>query len=500
MASVFLYHVVGDLTVGKPELIEFWENETVESAITAIGKCTEGGIPVWKKRQQKGLAENSEMRQQRFVGIVNSLDIVAFLAREECLRDQEKAMKTPVSEFIEPNKSLLKEVDPGTRLIDALEMMKQGVRRLLVPKSVAWKGMSKRFSILYNGKWLKNLDPSSVGSSNMLVTSSSRPSSSSSPTFLENKFCCLSREDVIRFLIGCLGALAPIPLSSISSLGAVNPHFFYIEASSPALETTHKLPHDPSAVAVVESTSDGQKKIIGEISASKLWKCDHLAAAWALANLSAGQFVMGVEDNVTPTVPDLSMNNSSVVEDGNGGVGGTRQRKFCSRSIGFFSNPTSPTSGSRNMMLYRGRSAPLTCKVTSSLAAVMAQMLSHRATHVWVTEADGEDDGALVGVIGYTDILAAVTKHPVYLIENFELFSVNTKDHQQLTFDDDKDTRSSRLPTDAPLVILLEQIGHMMCIPAIQEGKRCQYRVTSWKSDTRGLIPHRMGWVGSSSP
>ena len=57
-----------------------------------------------------------------------------------------------------------------------------------------------------------------------------------------------------------------------------------------------------------------------------------------------------------------------------------------------------------------GRSAPLTCKVTSSLAAVMAQMLSHRATHVWVIE--DESDDVLVGVLGYADILVAVTKLP----------------------------------------------------------------------------------------
>ncbi|KAI3918957.1 hypothetical protein MKW98_017405 [Papaver atlanticum] len=408
MASVFLYHVVGDLTVGKPELVEFTENDSVESAITAISKCTEGGIPVWKKRTQMvGMAENSEMRQQRFVGIINSLDIVAFLAREDCLKDQDKAMKTPVSDFIIPNKSLLKEVDPGTRLIDALEMMKQGVMRLLVPKSVAWRGMSKRFSIIYNGKWLKNLDPSSMGSSNILTGSSNR-SSTSSPAFRETKFCCLSREDVIRFLIGCLGALAPLPLSSISSLGAVNSNFHFIEALSPALEATRKVPQDPTAIAVIEST-DGQKKIIGEISASNLWKCDYLAAAWALANLSAGQFVMGVEDIMTPkSFPDMCLNN-------NDGAAGARVKKFSSRSVGFFSsNPTSPSAGGRNMMLYRGRSAPLTCKVTSSLAAVMAQMLSHRTAHVWVTEADSEDDHdeTLVGVIGYTDILAAVTRHP----------------------------------------------------------------------------------------
>lgn len=116
MASVFLYHVVGDLTVGKPELVEFPETETVEAAIRAIGESMEGGIPVWRKRAMMGV-ENAEMRQKRFVGILNSLDLVAFLARKECLEDQEKAMRTLVSEVVVRNGSLLREVDPATRLV-----------------------------------------------------------------------------------------------------------------------------------------------------------------------------------------------------------------------------------------------------------------------------------------------------------------------------------------------------------------------------------------------
>lgn len=115
MASVFLYHVVGDLTVGKPEMVEFCETETVDAAIRAIGESTEGGIPVWKRRSVAGLVETNEMRQQRFVGILNSLDIVAFLAKNDCLEAQEKALKTPVSEVVVPNNSLLRQVDPGTR-------------------------------------------------------------------------------------------------------------------------------------------------------------------------------------------------------------------------------------------------------------------------------------------------------------------------------------------------------------------------------------------------
>ncbi|KAK4741638.1 hypothetical protein SAY87_025226 [Trapa incisa] len=418
MASVFLYHVVGDLTVGKPELVEFLETDTVESAIRAIGESTEGGIPVWKRASHLGIPESSQMRQQRFVGILDSVDIVTFLSRSECLQDQDRAMKTPVSEVVFPNNTLLRLVDPGTRLIDALEMMKQGVKRLLVAKSVGWKGMSKRFSILYNGKWLKNVDNSN-SSNNNIPPNTSRPSSSNSTvaaSALQDKFCCLSREDVIRFIIGCLGALAPLPLSSISSLEAINTNYISMEASLPATEVTRKRPEEPRAVAVVEPTSDGQYKIIGEISASKLWKCDYMAAAWALANLSAGQFVMGVEDNMSLRVlpefqvsPTAAASNGAVGGAGGGAVGPiSRPKKFSSRSIGFFNNRSPSLNLSRSM--YRGRSAPLTCKVSSSLAAVMAQMLSHRATHVWVTDAENEE--VLVGVVAYVDILAAVTKLP----------------------------------------------------------------------------------------
>ena len=90
--------------MGKLELVEFTENETLEAAIKAIGESTECGIAVWKRRSvQKGLIENAEMRHQRFVGILNPLDVVAFLARDDCLNDQEKAMKTTVSEVVVPD-------------------------------------------------------------------------------------------------------------------------------------------------------------------------------------------------------------------------------------------------------------------------------------------------------------------------------------------------------------------------------------------------------------
>ncbi|PKA63827.1 CBS domain-containing protein CBSX6 [Apostasia shenzhenica] len=388
MAAVFLHHVVGDLTVGKPEVKEFWEGETLEAAMREIAGAAEGAITVWRRTGEEAVVEGG--RAPRFVGILNSLDVVAFLAKEV---DREVAMRKPVREIVRSNPLLLKEVDPATRLIDALEMMKQGTKRLLVRKNVTWKGMSKRFSVLYNGKWLKNFDSSSTTAPS---PNSSAGSSWPSSSWQEN-YCCLSREDVVRFLIGCLGALAPLPLSSISTLGAVSHSYCYIDASSPALDILHVFPHDPSAAAVVETSPSGTQKIIGEISAYKLWKCDYLAAAWAMANLSAGQFVMGSEDEAQDSFPDFTISSQlNTAAAAAADHSPPRPGKFSSRSIGFFGHQ--PAGGLRSARsMYRGRSAPLTCRRTSSLAAVMAQMLSHRATHVWVTEEESEEN-LLVGV------------------------------------------------------------------------------------------------------
>lgn len=62
------------------------------------------------------MAENNDTRQQRFVGILTSVDVVSFLAKPQCLEDQDKAMKTLVSDVVVPDNALLKIVDPGIRL------------------------------------------------------------------------------------------------------------------------------------------------------------------------------------------------------------------------------------------------------------------------------------------------------------------------------------------------------------------------------------------------
>lgn len=95
--------------------------------------------------------------------------------------------------------------------------------------SIGWQGMSKCLSILYNGKWLKNID----NNPNITIPIINNLPSSSTPisnALICDKYCCLSQEELICFLIGCPGSLSPLPFSSISSLGAIKPNYYSIDA------------------------------------------------------------------------------------------------------------------------------------------------------------------------------------------------------------------------------------------------------------------------------
>jgi CBS domain-containing protein len=301
--------------------------------------------------------------------------------------------------------------------------MKQGVKRILVPRPAGWRVLSKKFSIIYNGKWLK--PPFSNGEEPSIT-----------PT---DNLCCLSREDIVRFLVGCLGALAPLPLTTIETLGAVNSQVFTVDSRSPARDALRALGHDPPAVAVVERSHDDEGsetlRILGDISAFKLWKSDHVSAGWALANLSAGEFAMVVEDIVpldTLTLvrsPEQIKKSNSMRQAGlplamvkEEGLDPEKPRgptrKFsmkCRDFMNLYFENGGPSEKGTSSRSYRDRRAPLTCRPWNSLAAVMTQMLAHRATHVWVTEhkkdeKEEEEYENLVGIISYVDILAAVTK------------------------------------------------------------------------------------------
>lgn len=282
----------------------------------------------------------------------------------------------------------------SSRLIEIVELMKQGARRVLVRKNFteACTVDKKPFAPFYKAVLKITGTPRAAAAAKQTVNQLSSPLPT---TFGCDRYCCLTREDIVRFLINCLGALAPTPMQSISSLGAVNRGYAHVEASSPAIEASWSVPSEPRAVAVVQTNRDGSHKVLADVSAHRLWRRDYVAAADAMASLSSLSFAAGVHAHgMLPQDGDAEAADAAASLSSSS-LGGRRDDGFEAGLVG------------QMMMASHGGNAALRCRSTSSLAAVMAQMLSYRTTHIWVT--DGEDD-VLVGVVGYMEIFNAVTR------------------------------------------------------------------------------------------
>ncbi|KAL6661069.1 hypothetical protein ACP70R_000453 [Stipagrostis hirtigluma subsp. patula] len=385
---VFLRTAAADLTAGKPPLAGVPASAPLSAAAAAIPASQEAAVAVWRDGASPPLAPTAAT----VLGLLSSLDVIAFLASHS--GDAAAAMKTPAGDVVAHDPSLVREVEPHTRLIEIMELMKQGARQVLVRKNITEPStVDKRpFAPFYRAVLKLTGTPRASSPAQNAGRSSPSPSS----TFGCDKYCCLTREDIIRFLINCLGALAPTPLQSVSSLGAVNRGYAHVEATAPAIEAAWKAPREPRAVAVVQTYSDGSRAILADVSAHRLWRRDYVAAADAMASLSSLDFAAGV---------DACGAAAWACSDG------ARRRGEGEEADAVAPSPSSRRFSSRRaanqMMACHGRNAALTCSTTSSLAAVMAQMLSYRATHIWVTE--GEDD-VLVGVVGYMEIFDAVTR------------------------------------------------------------------------------------------
>ncbi|CAL4999896.1 unnamed protein product [Urochloa decumbens] len=385
---VFLRASAADLTAGKPPLRGVPASAPLSAAAAAIPASQEADVAVWRDG-----ASPLAPAAATVIGLLSSFDVVAFLASH--VGGPDAALRTPAGDVVAHEPALVREVEPHTRLIEIVELMKQGARRVLVRKNITEPCTvdKKPFAPFYKAVLKITGTPRAAAAKPTTAANHRSPSSSpAAATFGCDRYCCLTREDIVRFLINCLGALALTPLQSISSLGAVNRGYAHVEASSPAIEASWGVPAEPRAVAVVRTNRDGSRRVLADVSAHRLWRRDYVAAADAMASLSSLSFAAGVNAAHGMMPPD---------DDGGGGEAGAAAAPP-SRD-GFEASLVG-----QMMMASHGGNAALRCRSTSSLAAVMAQMLSYRTTHIWVT--DGEEDDVLVGVVGYLEILNAVTR------------------------------------------------------------------------------------------
>lgn len=224
--------------------------------------------------------------------------------------------------------------------------------------------------------------------------------------------CWLTQEDVARFLLNSVGSFSPIPTYNIEALNLIDRDIMTVTYSKPAssaLAYFQRALAEQKSVAVV----DEDNRLIGEISASTLARCDETAAS-AIMALSAMDLMTYIDCGGPPEKLKQSV-KVRLDERNLGGLADMMDELFQSSSSSCSSSSccsSDDESGSgRSVWAGRGRESgrysfarrceAVVCSRGSSLVAVVIQALTHRVSCVWVVE----EDRILVGMVTLAGIL-----------------------------------------------------------------------------------------------
>ncbi|PHU19121.1 hypothetical protein BC332_10272 [Capsicum chinense] len=258
-------------------------------------------------------------------------------------------------------------------LLEAIDYMLEGFQNLVIP--------------IHNY--------TSTKSEKNLVQKSSSPKS----------YCWLTQEDVARFLLNSVGVFSPTRTFSIESLNIIDRKFMTVGYHDPAISALDliTLAHtEQTSVAVV----DDDRRLIEEISGSKLVYCDEDVAA-EIMTLSSGDLMAYIDCGGPPEdliglvrtrLQEKKLGLMMELMDEESPVPSTSSSASCCSSDDESRLSRNGSSGRSSAR----RSEAITCYPRSSLAAVLIQALAHRASSIWVID---EDDHNLVGVVTFKGIL-----------------------------------------------------------------------------------------------
>ncbi|KAK8964398.1 CBS domain-containing protein CBSX5 [Platanthera guangdongensis] len=374
MAVSFLSHEISDLCIGKPALRALPISATVGEALLTLRHSGDTYVFVW-------ITDRSAPEKKYCAGKLCMVDILCYLCADDNISSPAAALKNPVSDLLSGNAAdLVCQIDPKSRILDALDLILEGVHILLVP--------------IRSRKKLQ------------LHHSSS--------------FCWLTPENFGRFFFNSIAVFSPIAALSVTELGLVRSgaDVLSIRHHEPALSALPLIRlalADQTSVAVV--TDEGN--LIGEISPSTLTGCDESVAA-AIVSLSAGDLMAYID--WCPSPPDAAVQTLKSLLKEKGMHGMVELMEEINSPPLFPSSPLLSSSsdeewetkrGSRRRTLSRrpgsysarmGRKSEeaIVCHPGSSLVAVMVQALAHRVGYLWVVD---EDDYGLVGIVVLLDIL-----------------------------------------------------------------------------------------------
>ncbi|KAL6573944.1 hypothetical protein OROHE_001486 [Orobanche hederae] len=381
MAVGFLNGDVSELCLGKPELTCVAASATISDALSALRNCGDSHVSVWVCVDGESAGNG---RSCACVGKFCKADVILFLCREENLSDPFKAFESPVSDILpDGGPPIVRHLEPNSSLLDAIDYILEGTQNLVIP--------IQNHHITNNSRnRLSNRQTSSV------CTSHSR-----------HKYCWLTQEDVLRFLLNSVGAFSPIPTFTIDSLNIIDRDIMtipYNEPAASALGYFHRALAEQTSVAVV----DEENRLIGEISPFAL-SCSNETSACAIMALSAMDLMTYIECARPPE--DLVRLVKSRLRERNllGGMVEIMDEFFHSTSSSSCSSDDECGSSGNSVLRMTGlgrnysarRSEAIACSPGSSLVAVMIQALAHRVSCVWVVD----EDYSVVGAISFAGIL-----------------------------------------------------------------------------------------------
>ncbi|CAN1269018.1 CBS domain-containing protein CBSX5 [Linum perenne] len=384
MADSLFALEVSDLCLGKPPLISLSVSATVADALSVLRRSANSSpyLSVWScDHRPRSKPLNVGHTGCRCIGKICMVDVICFLAREDNLKNPAIALHKPLS-FLLPGfpSGIVRHLEPHASLLEAVDLIAEGAQNLVIPIHNPFSPRKK----------LSLIQRSCSGTSSTLHS-------------YNREYCWLTQEDIIRYLLNCIGFFSPLPSQSIDALNIIGRESIlavrYDDPASSALPLISKSLVNHTSVAIL----DEEGRLVGEISPAALNCCDESAAA-AVATLSAGDLMAYIDcfgdlpvELVRMVKERLEAKNFEAAVELIVDVSGASSESSVSSDEEELGRRTSghwPKVG-RN-------TEDIVCHRWSSLVAVMIQMLSHRTGYIWVVE----DDGGLVGVVTY----AAMTK------------------------------------------------------------------------------------------
>ncbi|KDP20947.1 hypothetical protein JCGZ_21418 [Jatropha curcas] len=384
MAVSLLAREVSDLCLGKPALRSLSISATVGDALSALKRSEDPYLSVWSCDHRRHASRSKiDVNGCRCMGKVCMVDVICFLCKEDNLKNPSSALQEPVSVLLPKVPGLVRHLDPHASLLEAIDLILEGAQNIVIPVHSPYT----RKKLTY------------------------KPSSNS--TLHNNReYCWLTQEDIVRYLLNCIGLFCPTPNHTIEFLKIIDTKsssaICYDEPASSALPLISQSLVKQTSVAIVDI--DG--KLIGEISPYTLNSCDESVAA-AVATLSAGDLMAYVdccsppEDLVRLVKERLEEMNLGAAVDLLEEASVISPSSSCSsyssssdEEFGLGQLGRSGRLGGHSTRVVR-RTDAIVCFPWSSLVAVMIQALSHRVSCAWVVE----EDGTLVGVVTFAGML-----------------------------------------------------------------------------------------------